>query len=123
MSANQQVVLVTGTSTGFGRLIALTLARKQFTVFATMRDVQGRNAPPARELQDLARRESLSLHVVDLDVTDDASVNRCVAEAIAKAGRIDVLVNNAGVAFKIGRASCRERVENPAGVRSLEKQH
>lgn len=99
MSSSQQVVLVTGTSTGFGRLIALTLARKQFTVFATMRDLAGRNAAPAGELQALAQRESLSLHVVELDVTDDSSANRCVAEVVAKAGRIDVLVNNAGVAY------------------------
>ena len=99
MSSSQQVVLVTGTSTGFGRLIALTLARKQFTVFATMRDLGGRNAAPARELQALVQRESLSLHVVELDVTDDSSANRCVAEVVAKAGRIDVLVNNAGVAY------------------------
>ena len=99
MPNNNQVVLVTGASTGFGRLIAQTLARKQYTVFATMRNVDGRNAKPAAELRTLGERESLALHVAELDVTQDASVERCVAEVIAKAGRIDVLVNNAGVAF------------------------
>lgn len=99
MSTNKQVVLVTGTSSGFGRLIALTLARQQFNVFATMRDIGGRNAAAAREMEALAAKESLALRVVELDVTQDDSVNRCVAEVAAKAGRIDVLVNNAGVAY------------------------
>lgn len=99
MSNANQVVLVTGTSSGFGRLIAETLARRQFTVFAAMRNIQDHNAAPARELRALAERESLSLYVSELDVTQDTSVERCVAEVIAKAGRIDVLVNNAGVAY------------------------
>jgi NAD(P)-dependent dehydrogenase (short-subunit alcohol dehydrogenase family) len=98
MVDTKQVVLITGTSSGFGRLIAETLARKQFTVFATMRDLDGRNAKPAAELRGLAQRESLGLHVAELDVTRDDSAERCVAEVIAGAGRVDVLVNNAGVA-------------------------
>jgi NAD(P)-dependent dehydrogenase (short-subunit alcohol dehydrogenase family) len=96
MPGPQQVVLVTGTSSGFGRLIAETLARKKFQVFATMRDGKGRNAAVACEIAELAKRESLSLQVVELDVTDDASVERAVSEVISKCGRIDVLVNNAG---------------------------
>jgi NAD(P)-dependent dehydrogenase (short-subunit alcohol dehydrogenase family) len=96
MSSTTEVVLVTGASSGFGRLIAETLARKGFAVFATMQDVKGRNAAASRELQDLGKRESLPLHVLELDVTDDASVVRAVSEVLAKYGRIDVLVNNAG---------------------------
>jgi NAD(P)-dependent dehydrogenase (short-subunit alcohol dehydrogenase family) len=96
MPIPQQVVLITGASSGFGRLIAETLARKNYGVFATMRDVNGRNATAARELQEMAARESLSLQTLELDVTDDASVDRAVAEVLAKSGRIDVLVNNAG---------------------------
>ena len=91
-----QVVLVTGASSGFGRLIAETLARKNFQVFATMRNAKDRNAAVAREFRELAQRESLALHVVELDVTDDVSVERAVSEVVAKCGRIDVLVNNAG---------------------------
>jgi NAD(P)-dependent dehydrogenase (short-subunit alcohol dehydrogenase family) len=56
----------------------------------------GRNAAASRELQDLGKRESLPLHVLELDVTVDASVVRAVTEVLAKYGRIDVLVNNAG---------------------------
>jgi NAD(P)-dependent dehydrogenase (short-subunit alcohol dehydrogenase family) len=96
MSGTTQIVLITGASSGFGRLIAQTLARKGFTVFATMRDAKGRNAASLRELQEFLLSGSLSLHVLELDVTDDASVERAVSEVVAKYGRIDVLVNNAG---------------------------
>ena len=85
----KQVAVVTGASTGFGRLIAEALARRGYRVFATMRDVNGRNAARARELRALT-------DVVELDVTDDASVERAVANVVAEAGRIDILVNNAG---------------------------
>lgn len=91
-----EVVLVTGTSSGFGRLIAETLARKNFQVFATMRNVKGRNAPAAREIAELAERESLSLQTLELDVTDDVSVESAVSKAVLQCGRLDVLVNNAG---------------------------
>ena len=96
MSGKAQVVLITGTSSGFGRLIAETLARKTFHVFATMRNSKTRNADAARELEQLAQRETLNLHVLELDVTQDASVEEAVNEVAAKCGRIDVLVNNAG---------------------------
>src|SRR5437773_11344279 len=96
MPTPQQVVLITGASSGFGRLIAETLARKNYQVLATMRNLNGRNAAAAREIRELAERESLSLEVLELDVTDDFSVDRAVGEATAKCGRIDVLVNNAG---------------------------
>jgi NAD(P)-dependent dehydrogenase (short-subunit alcohol dehydrogenase family) len=88
--------MVTGASSGFGRLIAETLARKNFQAFATMRSASGRNAGTAREIRELGARESLPLHVLELDVTEDGSVERAVSEVVARAGRIDVLVNNAG---------------------------
>ena len=77
-------------------MIAESLARKQYRVFATMRAPEGKNATAARELAALAARESLWLRVLDLDVTSEASVDRAVGDAIAAAGRIDVVVNNAG---------------------------
>jgi NAD(P)-dependent dehydrogenase (short-subunit alcohol dehydrogenase family) len=95
MSSTSAVVLITGASSGFGRLIAETLARKHYQVFATMRGIEGRNASAARELRALAERESLHLGVVELDVTDDGSVERAVAAAIERAGCVDVLINNA----------------------------
>jgi NAD(P)-dependent dehydrogenase (short-subunit alcohol dehydrogenase family) len=96
MFDNTQVVLITGASSGFGRLIAETLARKKYAVFATMRNARARNAATACELQELTKRESLRLHVLELDVTQDASVQQAVDEVIAQAGRVDVLINNAG---------------------------
>jgi NAD(P)-dependent dehydrogenase (short-subunit alcohol dehydrogenase family) len=93
---SKQVVLITGSSTGFGRLFADTLARKGHTVFATMRDPAGRNAKNAAEIRALAEKDSLPIHVLELDVTDDASVGRAVDAAVAKGGRIDVAINNAG---------------------------
>jgi NAD(P)-dependent dehydrogenase (short-subunit alcohol dehydrogenase family) len=93
---SKQVVLITGSSTGFGRLFTETLARKGHTVFATMRDHGGRNAKNASEIRALAEKDSLPIHVLELDVTNDASVERAVDAAVAKAGRIDVAINNAG---------------------------
>ncbi len=92
----KQVVLITGASTGFGRLMSETLARHGHTVLATMRDPGGRNATNSAEIRALAKRESLPLHVLELDVTDDASVERAVTVAIELAGHIDVAINNAG---------------------------
>src|SRR6202140_206033 len=93
---SKQVVLITGSSTGFGRLFADPLARKGHTVFATMRDPAGRNAKNAAEIRALAEKDSLPIHVLELDVTNDASVERAVDAVVAKAGRIDVAINNAG---------------------------
>src|SRR5258706_7275883 len=93
---SKQVVLITGSSTGFGRLFADTLARKGHTVFATMRDIGGRNAKNASEIRALAEKNSLPIDVLELDVTNDASVERAVQAAVTKAGRIDVAINNAG---------------------------
>jgi NAD(P)-dependent dehydrogenase (short-subunit alcohol dehydrogenase family) len=90
------VVLITGCSSGFGLLMAETLARKNYHVFATMRAVDGRNAKAARAFRTLAERESLHLDVLELDVTDSASVERAVDVVIAQTDRIDVLINNAG---------------------------
>src|SRR6202166_4773965 len=93
---SKQVVLITGSSTGFGRLFTETLARKGHTVFATMRDPGGRNVKHVSEIRARAEKDSLPIDVLEMDVTDDASVERAVNAAIAKAGRIDVAIKNAG---------------------------
>ena len=94
---SQQIVLVTGSSSGFGHKIVETLARQGHRVFASLRGVNGRNASSAKELRDVAQREQLALSVLDLDVTDETSVKQGVQAVIEQVGRIDVLVNNAGV--------------------------
>jgi NAD(P)-dependent dehydrogenase (short-subunit alcohol dehydrogenase family) len=93
---SNQVVLVTGASTGFGRLFTETLARKGYTVFATMRDPKGKNAKNAEEIEALAKKESLPIHILELDVTKGDSVDKAFKAVIDKAGRIDVVINNAG---------------------------
>jgi NAD(P)-dependent dehydrogenase (short-subunit alcohol dehydrogenase family) len=86
------VAVVTGTSTGFGYDTARLLAAGGYRVFGTMRDIAGRNAEPARKLT------ALGVTPVEMDVTDQASVDRAAAEILAVAGHVDVLVNNAGTA-------------------------
>lgn len=91
-------VLITGCSSGFGRLTAETLAAAGHRVFASMRRTAGDNAAAAAALRAFAEEKELALEVVDLDVTDDASVHRAVETVMATAGAIDVVVNNAGIA-------------------------
>ena len=87
-----KTILITGASTGFGRDTAETLSRAGHKVLASMRDPEGKDRTHANALR------GQNIEVVELDVTDSKSVERTVAAVIAKAGRIDVLVNNAGVA-------------------------
>ncbi len=86
------VVLITGCSSGFGKLAALHFVRKGDRVFASMRDTA-----KAGELEQAKSAENLPLDVVQLDVTDEQSVANAVRQVIADGGRIDVLVNNAGI--------------------------
>src|SRR5258708_2885702 len=95
----EQTILVTGSHSGFGRLTVETLARQGYRVFAGMRAVAGKNAPAAEELRALAQREQLALHLVEIDVTDDASVEQDIDEIIGATGRLDVVVNNVGVSY------------------------
>jgi NAD(P)-dependent dehydrogenase (short-subunit alcohol dehydrogenase family) len=88
--------LITGCSTGFGRDAAERLARRGHTVFATMRDVNGRNRRHREALEALAARERLALAVLELDVTDDASVQQAVAAALDLVDGLDAVINNAG---------------------------
>jgi len=94
-----QTILVTGSTSGFGRLTVETLARQGYTVFAGMRAVAGKNAPAAEELRTLAEREQLALQIVEIDITDDASVEQAIASVVGITGRLDVVVNNAGVSY------------------------
>jgi NAD(P)-dependent dehydrogenase (short-subunit alcohol dehydrogenase family) len=94
--AAPQVVFITGTSTGFGRLFAQTLARHGHRVYATMRDPAVRNAANASDLRTLSGKEGLTVEVLEMDVTDEVSVDRAVHMCVEQAGRIDVVINNAG---------------------------
>jgi NAD(P)-dependent dehydrogenase (short-subunit alcohol dehydrogenase family) len=93
-----KVVLITGASTGFGNEAAQRLARRGHHVFATMRDVKGRNAERRADLERIASAEKLKLDVIELDVTSDDSVTAAVDAALRHADRLDVVINNAGYA-------------------------
>lgn len=99
MSNAKQVALVTGSSSGFGKLIALKLARNGFSVFASMREASGRNGRAAEEFRSIAANESLAVEPCEMDVTDEKSVNECISGAIGRAGQLDVLINNAGFGY------------------------
>ncbi len=88
----ERVAFVTGTSTGFGYLIAQGLRADGFAVYATMRQTADRNKAPREALE----REGIV--VLDVDVTDQVSVDAAAHVALAHAGRIDLVVNNAGTA-------------------------
>ncbi len=87
-----KVIFITGTSTGFGKLMTLTLAKAGHVVIAGMRGTTGKNEAVAAELSALPNVE-----VVEIDVTSDASVTAAIGHTLARHDRIDVLVNNAAV--------------------------
>ena len=91
LSANHNVAVVTGSSSGIGFETSLTLARNGFLTYATVR-----NLNKSGNIKSVANKEKLPLKIVQLDVTDDGSVKNAMQSIIAEASRIDVLVNNAG---------------------------
>ena len=90
-------VLITGCSSGFGKITAEILASAGYHVFATMRGVEAKNAENAGNLTAWAEAQAVPLDVLELDVTDDASVDRAVSKILDRAGYIDVVINNAGI--------------------------
>jgi NAD(P)-dependent dehydrogenase (short-subunit alcohol dehydrogenase family) len=89
-----KVTLVTGGTDGPGRAAAVMLAERGYRVFAG-----GRNAERIAALQQFASERKLPLEAIELDVCDDASVERCIAQIERTAGPVEVLVNNAGIAI------------------------
>ncbi|NID04956.1 SDR family oxidoreductase [Luteibacter jiangsuensis] len=92
----KQIVLITGASSGFGLLTARALADAGHTVYASMRDIAGRNAAQADAVLKEAKERSVDLRVVELDVTSDASADAAIEQILKRDGRLDVLVHNAG---------------------------
>ncbi|MFL6355340.1 MAG: SDR family oxidoreductase [Nitrososphaeraceae archaeon] len=90
-SAKDRIAIVTGSSSGIGYEISLTLARNGLLTYATMR-----NLNKAENIKSVATKENLPVRVKQLDVTDDTSVKNAIQAISSETGRIDVLVNNAG---------------------------
>jgi NADP-dependent 3-hydroxy acid dehydrogenase YdfG len=87
-----KVILITGSSSGFGLLTVNALLAKGHKVYATMRNTQSKNKTIAEQLTQQGA------HVLDLDVTDDESVSFAINQLLTRESRIDVLINNAGLA-------------------------
>jgi NAD(P)-dependent dehydrogenase (short-subunit alcohol dehydrogenase family) len=92
----EQVIVVTGASSGFGAMTVRALADAGHSVCAGMRDIAGRNAKAAKEAADYASEHSVLLRAIELDVSEQASVDAAVETIISNQERLDVIVHNAG---------------------------
>jgi NAD(P)-dependent dehydrogenase (short-subunit alcohol dehydrogenase family) len=92
----KSVVLVTGAGSGIGKLTARALAEAGHVVYASMRDVEGRNRARADELRELATKQGIALYPLELDVLSQESADAAAATIHREQGRIDVVMQNAG---------------------------
>src|SRR3981081_134396 len=95
-SVMKKVIVITGASSGFGRLSANALAKAGHTVYATMRDTAGRNAPQAADVKEFAHDNKVDLRPIELDVSSEKSIEAAIRQILAEQGRLDVLMHNAG---------------------------
>jgi NAD(P)-dependent dehydrogenase (short-subunit alcohol dehydrogenase family) len=93
---NQQIILITGASSGFGALAARALAHAGHTVYASMRETAGRNAAQVAAAADYASQHGVDLRTLELDVASQPSADAAIARIVEQHGRLDVLVHNAG---------------------------
>src|SRR5215467_13590651 len=91
-----KVIVVTGASSGFGRLAANGLAEAGHTVYASMRETATRNAPQAADVKAYARAKGVDLRTIELDVGSQSSVDTAIQAIITEHGHLDVVVHNAG---------------------------
>ena len=89
-------ILITGASSGFGALTARRLAEAGHTVYATMRETMGRNAKQVETAKRFAVEKNVDLRTKELDVGSEKSIGRAIQEIVAEAGRLDVVIHNAG---------------------------
>jgi NAD(P)-dependent dehydrogenase (short-subunit alcohol dehydrogenase family) len=91
-----KIIVITGASSGFGALATRALARAGHTVYASMRETTGRNAPRVEEVEKYAAEYNVDLRSIELDVSSETSCDAAIQEIIAKNGRLDVIIHNAG---------------------------
>src|SRR5258708_17003744 len=89
-------ILITGASSGFGRLAAGARATAGHTVYASMRETAGQNAREVAKVAAFSKENGVDLRTVELDVLSQESVDAAVSKVIGESGRIDVLIHNAG---------------------------
>jgi NAD(P)-dependent dehydrogenase (short-subunit alcohol dehydrogenase family) len=91
-----KTIVITGASSGFGATTARALADAGHTVYAGMRNTTGRNAPAVADLESYAQEHSVPLHSLEMDVSDQASVDAAIKRVLAEAGHLDIVIHNAG---------------------------
>jgi NAD(P)-dependent dehydrogenase (short-subunit alcohol dehydrogenase family) len=91
-----KIIIITGASSGFGALTARALAKAGHTVYASMRDTTGRNAQQVEEAKKFAKDNNVDLRTIELDVTEQASVDAAIQKIIGENKRLDVVIHNAG---------------------------
>jgi NAD(P)-dependent dehydrogenase (short-subunit alcohol dehydrogenase family) len=96
MKKDKNVIVITGASSGFGALAARALARAGHTVYASMRETTGRNAPQVAEAQTYAADQGADLRTIELDVASEASAAAAIEQIVAAHGHLDVVIHNAG---------------------------
>jgi len=92
----KKVIVITGASSGFGRLSANALAKAGHAVYASMRGATGRNAAQVADVEKFARDNGVDLRAIELDVGSQKSVDAAIAKIVAEQGRLDVVIHNAG---------------------------
>lgn len=94
---SKPTILVTGSSSGFGFFVTQQLLAQGYTVFASMRHLEKNHAEPAAQLRQWAQSQPGVLHLLELDVTDETSVTIAISQVLQAAGKLDVVINNAGI--------------------------
>ena len=92
----KKVIVITGASSGFGRLSANALAKAGHTVYASMRDTDGRNAPQVEAAVKFAKENHVDLRTIELDVASQASADAAIQKIVNDNGHLDVVIHNAG---------------------------
>jgi NAD(P)-dependent dehydrogenase (short-subunit alcohol dehydrogenase family) len=119
----KQVIVITGVSSGFGRLSANALAKAGHTVYASMRGTTGRNAVAVADVDKYATANNVDLRAIELDVGSQASADAAIAEIVAEQGRLDVVMHNAGhMAFGSAEAFMPEQLAELYDINVLSTQ-
>ena len=90
------IIVITGASSGFGLMTARALAHAGHTVYASMRETTGRNAPRVGEIRQYATEHKVDLRPLELDVSSQPSADAAIAQIVAAHDRLDVVIHNAG---------------------------
>ena len=92
----KNIIVISGASSGFGALAARALAKAGHTVYASMRETNGRNASQVEDAKKFAKDNSVDLRTIELDVASQAPVDAAIQQIIAENKRLDVVIHNAG---------------------------